>query len=274
MPDSLASAVAGCDVVVHTAAMQPLARFAPRAQFQAVNSGGTLNLLRAFNPPGEGRFLLMSTINVHGIPPPPGANAESPLKYCGDGYSDSKVDGERSAWNFAREHGIALTVVRPGCTFGPSGGAWTIQPIERIRRGWPVLVGDGRGICNWIFVDNLIDLLVDCLTMDAAAGACFIGCQSPAVKWREFFGLYGKMTGLTPRSIPYAPALLAGEFASIFERFTGRTAFVSRSSVGFYSHDVTFDVSKNERILGYTPRVTFKEAMKLTENWLRNQKLI
>jgi nucleoside-diphosphate-sugar epimerase len=267
-------AAAGCDIVIHAAACQPFAPFPPRARFMAVNVGGTENLLSAFAPGGEGRFLLLSTINVHGIPPPTDASAESPLRYSGDRYSDSKVDGERSAWKLAQERGIALTVVRPGCTFGPNGAAWTLQPLERIRRGLPVLIGGGRGICNLMYVDNLVDLIVAALKSDAGINQSFIGSQRPGVEWRDFFAIYGQMLGMRPRSVPYPTAVLSGLFSSIYERATARPGPLTRPSVAFYTHRVTFNVQKNASLVGQKPRISFEEGMRRTEAWLRERELV
>lgn len=272
--DSVRRAVAGCQIVIHTAALQPFAPLPPRAQFQAVNVGGTENLLRGFRPPGEGRFLLLSTINVHGLPPPPHANAESPLIYSGDRYSDSKAEGERAACRIAAECGIPLTVIRPACTFGPQGIAWTLQPLARIRRGLPVLVGGGHGICNPIYVDNLVDLILASLKNDAAVGQAFLGSEGTGIEWRDFFGYYARMLELPLRALPYPAAILFGQVSSIYEQLTGHPGRLSLASVAFYSHRVTFDVAKNERVLGYTPRISFEEGMRRTEAWLREHKLI
>ena len=272
--DAVARTVTGCDIVIHTAACQPLSPLPPRSQFLAVNVGGTENLLRAFAPHGSGRFLLLSTINVHGLPPLPGADAESPLRYSGDRYSDSKVDGEHAAWDIARRRGIPLTVIRPACTFGPHGSAWTLQPLERIRRGTPVLIGDGRGTCNPIYVENLVDLVITALKHDESINQSFIGSQGIGTEWRDFFGYYGRMLGLHPRAISYRAATLAGLPSSIYEHLTGRPGTLSRASIAFYSHRVVFGVEKNARLLGYTPKISFEEGMRRTEAWLREEKLI
>jgi nucleoside-diphosphate-sugar epimerase len=266
-------AAAGCDIIVHAAACQPFAPQPPKARFTAVNVAGTENLLRAFAG-GQGRFLLLSTINVHGIPPPINASADSPLVYSGDPYSDSKVDAECAAWKLAREHNIPLTIVRPGCTFGPRGYAWTLQPVERIRRGGPVLIGRGRGICNSMFVENLIDLIIAALKSEAAVNQCFIGCQAPGIEWRDFWGAYGRMLGLKPRSVPLWAAMVSAQIFSLYEHVTGRSGPFDRTNVAFYSHRVSFDVEKNVLLLDYRPRIPFQEGMRRTEEWLREQELI
>lgn len=272
--DDVAKAAAGCHIIVHTAACQPFAPLPAVATFAAVNVGGTANLLEAFRPGGEGRFLLLSTINVHGLPPPVGANAESPLKYSGDRYSDSKVDGERAAWQLAQVRDIPLTVIRPACTFGPKGAAWTLQPLERLRRGTPVLIGAGRGICNPIYVDNLIDLIVVALKSEKAVNASFIGSQGEGMEWREFYDAYARMLGIRPKQVPFAAAVGAATLAGMYERISGRPAPISPASVAFYTHRVTFNAEKNARLLGFKPRVSVQEGMQRTQEWLRREGLI
>ncbi len=272
--DAVARAVAGCEIVIHTAALQAFPPLAPRREFQAVNVGGTKNLLRAFRPRGAGRFLHLSTINVHGLPPPHAANADSPLAYSGDRYSDSKVDGERAAVLLARELSIPLTIIRPACTFGPGSFAWTLQPLNRIRRGVPVLIGAGKGLCNPVYIDNLVDLIITALRNDAAAGRAFIGSDGIGVEWREFYAWYARLVGARPRSLPEMPLQIASHISSLLERLTGRPGPVSASSVAFYSHRVIFDVEKNERLLGHKPAVSFEQGMRRTEDWLRAQSLL
>ncbi len=273
-PDAMVRAVAGCDFVIHTAAQQSFQPLASRTQFYAVNVRGTEHLLRAFNPRGDRRFLWLGTINEHGLPPPPGANADSPLVYSGDHYSDSKIDGERAAWRVARERGLALTVIRPACTFGPGSTAWTWQPLERIRRGTPVLIGNGLGICNPVYIDNLVDLILAALQDEAAAGQAFIGSDGIGIPWRDFFGYYARMSGRPLRAIPYLPAQIAGYISLFSERVTGHPGPLARSSVAFYSHPVTFDVEKNARLLGHRPKVSFEEGMRRTEVWLREERMM
>ncbi|MCX7839928.1 MAG: NAD(P)-dependent oxidoreductase, partial [Anaerolineae bacterium] len=164
--DAVRHAAEGCDAIIHCAAMQT--ERARLADYRRVNVEGTLNVLRAARAANVARVIHLSTINVHGLPPPRNANADSPLVFRGDFYSRSKAEGERAAWEFARANNIALTVIRPGCTYGPRSYAWTLKPLERLRRKRPVLIGDGNSICNAIYIDNLVDLILLALNNDAA----------------------------------------------------------------------------------------------------------
>ncbi len=264
--ESVQRATAGCQIVVHCAALQ--GKGASLAEFRRVNVAGTLNVLRAAKAAGVRRFVHVSTINVHGQPPPPDANAESPLCFDGDYYSVSKAEGEQAAFKFARELELPLTVVRPGCTYGPESEAWTLVPLRRVERGVPVLFGDGSGMCNAIYIDNLIDLLLLVLTHDVA-GEAFIGTEGRGVPWREFYGAYARMAGVAHlRAMPRPLALAIAAASEMASRWTGRSAWMSRSSVEFYSHRVVFEIAKSRKRLGFTPRVDFAEGMRRTERWL------
>ncbi len=280
--DAVRRAVDGCDVVVHCAAMQGArgsktsrTTRGPLEEFRCVNVDGTLNLLRAARNAKVGRFIHISTINVHGLPPPRDANADSPLKFAGDFYSISKAEGERAARQFAREHDFPLIVIRPGCTYGPRSEPWTLQPLRRIRRGAPVLIGRGDGICNAVYIDNLIDLVLLAMKNDAALGHAFIGAEGRGVTWHEFYGAYARMLGVTRlRSMPRRVALAIAAAAEWIARLDGRAPFLSRASVEFYSHHVVYDIGKSKKILGYAPRVSFEEGMRRTEEWLRSRSAI
>jgi len=291
-PDAMRRAVVGCDAVIHCAAMQT--ERARLDDYRRVNVDGTLNVLRAARDANVARVIHISTINVHGIPPPRDANADSPLgaidckgarrgaincaptctptrapTHVPDFYSISKAEGERAAWQFARANNIALTVIRPGCTYGPRSRAWTLTPLERIRRHRPVLIGSGDGMCNAIYIDNLVDLILLALENDDAIGHAFIGTEGRGVTWREFYGAYAAMLG--GKRLFGMPRVVALALTLPFEllaRVEGYPPRLARASVEFYSHRVVFDIEKSKRLLGYVPRVSFEEGMARTYQWL------
>ena len=266
-PDAMRRAVVGCDAVIHCAAMQT--ERARLDDYRRVNVDGTLNVLRAARDANVARVIHISTINVHGIPPPRDANADSPLVFTGDFYSRSKAEGERAAWQFARENNLALTVIRPGCTYGPRSRAWTLTPLQRIRRHRPVLIDGGEGMCNAIYIDNLVDLILLALENDDAIGHAFIGTEGRGVTWREFYGAYAAMLG--GKRLFGMPRVVALALTLPFEllaRVDGYPPRLARASIEFYSHRVVFDIEKSKRLLGYVPRVSFEEGMARTYQWL------
>ncbi len=265
--DAVRRAVDRCAVVIHCAAKQSPP--GTRAQFIAENTRGLDNLARAALACGVERFVHLSTINVHGFPPPPDCGSGSPLVESGDPYSDSKVATEHLAWQYYHEHHLPLVVVRPACTYGPRGGAWTLTPLKRVRAGKRVLIGNGSGLCNTAYIDNLVDLILLATKKDAAIGQAFIGSDGVGVPWREFYGAYARMLRIRRlHAVPLEAARTIAALAQVLARATGRRPFIARQSVEFYAHHVVYDISNVRAFLGYTPRVSFEEGMRRTEDWL------
>ena len=50
---------------------------------------------------------------------------------------------------------ITIVVLRPGLIWGPRS-PWVLGPASELVNGTAYLVGDGGGICNLIYVDNLV----------------------------------------------------------------------------------------------------------------------
>ncbi|MEJ2560935.1 MAG: NAD-dependent epimerase/dehydratase family protein [Anaerolineae bacterium] len=118
--DSVRTALAGCDMVIHAAARFRL--WGPPELVEEINLWGTRNMLATAYAQGVRRFVHVSTIIVVG-PQPPGtiiteATPYSP--YHGDNYARTKMGGERLALSYA-EIGLPVIVLRPGALYGPWG---------------------------------------------------------------------------------------------------------------------------------------------------------
>ena len=109
-PESLPAAVAGVDAVVHAAG---LVKARSAAEFQAVNAGGTANLLSALNGAGGlRRFVLISSLAAHG--PSPDGRPRRPTRPPppSSDYGRSKLMAEELVRSWAGEERPA-TIIRP-----------------------------------------------------------------------------------------------------------------------------------------------------------------
>jgi hypothetical protein len=55
----------------------------------------------------------------------------------------------------------------------------------------------------------------------------------------------------------------------IFSKLTGKPPTITREAVSFLMRKARLSVEKARRELGYQPRISLEEGMKLTEQWLR-----
>lgn len=267
-PASLARAAAGCDVVVHAAAWTGGAK--DEAQGWAVNVDGTAHMLQAARTAGVQRFVYISSVAVYGLNRSPVIDETAPTPPVGQLYPDSKIAAEALVRS-AHGRSMATTVVRPACTYGPRGEAWTVSVVEQIKAGRLVLLGADRGLVNTGYIANVIDGLLLAMAHPAAAGETFNLCDGTAVTYRQFYLRYAAMLGLD--RLPTYPAWLARGAATPPGRLVRR--LLGRRPVGPWSYHFRFNpsrfsIEKAERLLGYRPAVDFDEGMRRTEAWLRS----
>ncbi len=264
---SLRQAVADCRAVVHAAAWTGGAELSDAAGMR-VNVEGTTNLLAAAEAAGVERFIYISSVAVYGVNRAPLVDETAATPPVGQAYPDSKIAAEE----LVRASRVPWVIVRPACTYGPRGGAWTIGPIEQIKAGRLVLVGQDKGLVTTGYIDNVVDGLLSVLTHPAAVGESFNLCDDRAVTFREFYLAYAKMLGKA--SLPAVPgwfaALARTAPARVARRILGRPA-IGPWSLHFRRNPSQFSVAKAERLLSYAPQVDFAEGMRRTEAWLQSK---
>ncbi|MDR7543863.1 MAG: NAD-dependent epimerase/dehydratase family protein [Armatimonadota bacterium] len=191
-PESLLEAMKGCEVVFHCAVDFAV----PWERHRRLNTDGTVNVMRAAHAAGIRRVVYLSSIAVHGYAPRPGAATEdAPLVYTGNPYCDGKIDAERAILEHGRRYGVGVTVLRPTIVYGPFGTRWTELPVKEIRAGRMVLVNGGTGICNALYVDNLVDAMFLAADREQAAGEIFHISDARPVTWREYMEAHARALG-------------------------------------------------------------------------------
>jgi 2-alkyl-3-oxoalkanoate reductase len=266
-PASLARAATGCRAVVHAAAWTGGAELSPALAWRT-NVEGTANVLAAAQAAGVERFIYISSVAVYGVNRAPLIDESMPTPPVGQAYPDSKIAAEA----LVRASGLPYVIIRPASTYGPRGTAWTVGPIEQIKRGTLVLLGRDTGLVTPGYIDNVIDGLLLGLAHPAALGGTFNLCDDCAVTYREFYLAYARMLGRD--RLPTVPgwfALLARSApANGARRILGRPS-VGPWSLHFRRNPSQFSVEKAMRVLGYAPRVDFAQGMRRTEAWLRRE---
>jgi len=136
-PGRVKAAVAGCDRVLHLAALIsiPYSYLAPHS-FTDTNVGGTENVLVAARDAGVAKVVIASTSEVYGtaqavpITEAHPLNAQSP-------YAASKIAADQLALSFHRSFELPLTIVRPFNTYGPRQSTRAVLPtvITQLARG-------------------------------------------------------------------------------------------------------------------------------------------
>jgi len=265
---SLRNAVNGCDLVFHCAAM--VRETGDKKEFLGTNVEGTENILRVSSEVGVKRFIHFSSVAVYGMNPPDGADENTPYQPCGNLYCDTKIGSEKAAWDAHQKRRLPVIVIRPANVYGPYSNPWTVRPIKLILSGQMVLVNGGTGLCNHVYIDNLIDATLLATKNDLSVGEAYLISDGHTVMWKEFFGYYARMAGKPNiRSVPVWLAKIIGLGMEIASKFTGKTPKITREAIDYLSKQACFNIEKAKREPGYQPRFSLEKGMKLTEQWLR-----
>lgn len=248
---------AGADVVVHAAAALPIQ--ATREAIRSVNVGGTENVLRAARDAAVGRVVFISTTAVYGVPDVHPIVEEAPLVGVGL-YGESKIDAEA----LCRVAGVETTIIRPKTFVGPERlGVFEIL-FDWIREGRRIYVlGRGHNRYQLLAVEDLVDAVVRASVADVAGETLNVGAKEFGTVRSDLQALIdhaGSTSRLTP--VPVKPAeliLRALELARVspLAEWHYRTAH----------RDSYVDVSKAERLLGWTPRLSNVSALTETYDW-------
>jgi dihydroflavonol-4-reductase len=212
--DGWATAVAGCDTLLHVASPFPGSEPRDADTLIAPAREGTLRALRAARDADVRRTVLTSSFAAIGyghhdynriFTEADWSNADGPALIA---YTRSKLIAERAAWDFVDTQGggMELAVINPVGILGPALGPDLSVYVEVIRQ---LLNGELPVVprLNWGVVDvrDVADLHVRALVEPAAAGQRFLATA-----------------GTT--SLPQVASLLRGRLGQAASRVPTRTA--------------------------------------------------
>ena len=132
----------------------------------------------------------MSTVSVYGDNPPDLVNEDAPFRQSNDIYTKSKIKAEEICWNYIEKHSLTATIIRPTVVYGPYGPVWTLNPINQLKEKKLVLIDHGNGLCNHLYIDNLIDALFMAAISKQSDGQVYIISDGSAITWKEFLSFY------------------------------------------------------------------------------------
>jgi 2-alkyl-3-oxoalkanoate reductase len=185
-------AFAGCDVVVHVVAGNPQVI---RRSIQPV--------CRAAVRAGVGRLVYLSSAAVHGQAPAPGTTEASPLLDRQPlAYNNAKVAAERMLHAVRSQGNLEVVILRPGIVFGPRS-QWVGGFADALLNGHAYLIDGGRGICNSIYVDNLVHAVARAAAADGVDGEAFLVGDEETVTWRDLYLPIARALGVSLDEVPH-----------------------------------------------------------------------
>jgi UDP-glucose 4-epimerase len=241
------------DVVDHHAAQIDVRRSVADPVFDArVNILGTIGLLQACVAHGVKKLVYASTGGaLYGegrqLPAPEEhpVNPEAP-------YGASKHTVEHYLYIWKLLHGLDYTVLRYPNVYGPRQNPHGEAGVNAIFIGLmlegkpPKIFGDGTAVRDYLFVDDVVEANV--LALGAGSG--------------EMMNI-GTGVGTSVNDIVRELKAITG-FAGEAIHLPARPGEVQR---------IYLDASRAKKVLGWTPKVAFREGLEQTVEWSRHNPL-
>ncbi len=268
-PGSWQERMAGCELVIHTAADVSF-RMERRERIWRSNVLGTWHALAGAERAGVRRFVHFSSVTVFGLSFPDGVDERYPVHSTFMPYPDSKIAGEQVVLQSHLEGRVPCTIVRPGDVYGPRSRVWAVIPATLIKQRRFTLPGGGRGIHSPVYIDNLIDGVVLAAAAEEAVGQVFTLSDGIGVPYREFFQPYAELVGRRLITLPTSVALPASAVIQRVARLAPGDNEINPGAARYLLRTGTYSIEKARRVLGWDPRVGVEDGLERTINWLRD----
>lgn len=253
------------DFVVHLAArvhvMQDRERDA-LAAFRQVNVRGTEQLLCHESIHKVKRFVFVSSVKVHGDETDESPFAASDVLSPADPYAQSKCEAEELVSAVGRQTELETVIVRPPLVYGPAVGGNFLRLLRLVDKGYPLPFGRIRNQRSMVGVENLCDLIQECLTNPSAPGRRFLVSDNSDVSTPGLIELIANAMEKPVRLLPVPTSILTG-----VARALGRSAELSR-----LTGSLQVDIGDTMEALGWTPPVSMADGIRSTAKWYKQQK--
>ncbi len=217
-PEAVKEAMAGSDIVIHCA-------YGNKGDIEykrKVDVEGTQNILEAARALNVERLIHLSTVMVYGDTDDRILTEEFPTQYSNQPYPDNKIDAEKLVYRYHKDFGLPVCVLQPTAVYGPFAPTWTVNILKRLKKKRVMLINNGEGYCNPVYIDDVIQAILRATISENAIGQSFLISSKSPVTWREFYSQYETMLGYKCTiSVSESEALkISGRISKILEKLT------------------------------------------------------
>jgi len=254
-PETCARICHGVDFVFHEAALASVPRSVEDpAATNTANVDGTLELLMAAQAAGVRRVVYAGSSSCYGDQPQLPKH-EGMLPDPISPYAVSKLAGEYYLRCFTRVHGLETVTIRYFNVFGPNqdpssqySGVLARFSLAMLEGRTPVIFGDGTQSRDFTYIANVVDANLRAMAAPAekVSGRAFNAATGAQITLNDAVQTLRELTGYSG-PVDYAPPR-AGDIA----------------------HSLA-DISLARQAFGYVPTVDFREGMRRTVEWYRQQ---
>jgi nucleoside-diphosphate-sugar epimerase len=251
----------GVDIVVHTAAALPLYS---KKEIFSTDVDGTRNILESAYIHKVGRVIHISSTAVYGIPDHHPLFEIDTLVGVGP-YGEAKILAEKVCLEY-REKGMCVPIIRPKSFIGPErlGVFALFYDWAKDGKNFP-MIGNGLNRYQLLDVEDLCEAIYLCATKDRKIvnDTFNIGAKEFTTMKGDYqvvldkAGFGKKIIGLPAIPVIWTLRILEALHMSPLYKWVYETA----------GKDSFVSIEKAEKVLGYKPRYSNKQALVRNYEW-------
>lgn len=235
---------------------------------------GVRNLMEAASrAPSLERLVHVSTSDVYGYPRV-ACDEAHPLTDIGLPYNRSKCLGEEVVWEYHREKGLPLIVIRPVSIYGPRSMDFVSEIASALVTGQMLYINGGHSPAGLLYIDNAVAGMIQAAHSPATVGEAYNLRDETNETWRNYIEALARGLGVpSPRwSLPEWAALAAGRVSELIYGALKRQArpLITRHAVYVLSRDQSYAIEKARRDFGFRSFVSFDEGVQRSLEWLKS----
>ena len=247
-------ALVGVDTVIHLAARVHIMNDPadePVEVFRKVNVLGTERLARMAAKAGVRRFIFISSVKVNGEGFQ-GAYTEKDVPAPQDAYAVSKLEAESILKKIANETGLQVVVLRLPLVYGPRVKANFRNLIKLASSGLPLPFSGINNKRSFLYLGNLVDAILICISHPLAAGETFLVSDGQDVSTPDLIKMIAR--AMNKKAVLFS--LYPGVLKALC-KIIGKTEELEK-----LTGSLLVDSSKIRNLLGWKPPFTLEEGIR------------
>lgn len=242
------------DAVIHLAARVHVLNDTakdPLSIYRRINVDATEQLANAAAKAGVRRFVYLSSIKVNGEQTIQQPFTESDQIFCMDPYGKSKWEAEQVLQKLSQTTSLETVTLRPPLVYGRGVKANFYNLLKLVECGLPIPLASVKNKRSMIYVENLTDAIISCLTHQKAVGQTYLVSDNETVSTAELIREMANAQGKPARLWPFPLSIMR-----IAGKVLGKSAMVDR-----LLESLVVDASKIKRELNWNPPYTLRQAL-------------
>lgn len=271
--ESLRKAIDSSDVVYHLAGEVYSKK---SSDFYKVNVEGTRNLIESCVGRNIGKFIYFSSIAAVG----PSKNKETLLNEdtpCNPitAYGKSKYEAEKLISFYFNQYNFPAVVLRAPIVYGPGQSSEVTRIFRLIQREQFRIIGNGEALKSLCYIENLIEAAISAEQNESSKGKIYFVADEKPYTIIELARTIAEVENVkfSHLYINSIVADLSWFWFRMLDKIMG-LSILSLHTIKAMTLDFGCAIAKAQRELSYQPRISLKEGIQKTVEWLYEKKLI